>query len=279
MRYDEPVVRQLNDNYLTVELGDVIDLRDNMLIQTAARLLTDSRLPGVLEVVPHLRSLAVVFESGTPVRSLEGAVREAVAGAEEVSVVRSRLFRLPVWYDDPFSAATAQHFGVEHNLEHVARLNGLSLEEAVARHTAGDAWVVAVGFVPGCFWSVPLDATQRLSAPKYVQPRDRTPSRTVALAGITTTIYPYPGPGGYQCVGRCAVDVYHAPPHPGDDLFGEDGVLVRPGDRHRYYAVGPLEYEAIRQEVHAGTYRYDVTEEEIAVDALFSDHTNSEDKT
>ncbi len=277
MRYDVPLVRTISDNYLTVELGDVIDLRDNMRLQGAARLLDTMCLPGVIEVVPHLRSLALVFESGTNVTLLAGAVREAIAGAERLERVRSRLFRLPVWYDDPFSDATAKHFGVENNLSYVARLNRVSVPEAVARHTGGDAWVVAVGFVPGCFWSVPLDPSLTLSSPKYLQPRDRTPSRTVALAGITTTIYPYPGPGGYQCIGRCAVDVYRAPSQPADPMFGEEGVLVRPGDRHRYYSVGPLEYEAIRQEVHAGTYRYDVIEEDLDVAELFDDTTNSEE--
>ncbi|MER6633086.1 carboxyltransferase domain-containing protein [Streptomyces sp. NPDC000987] len=273
MRHETPLVRVLSDGYVTVEYSDVIDLGDNVRIQGTAKLLTDMDVPGVIEVVPHLRSLAVVFDdTEVDERYLLAAVREAVAGAEEVDRVTSRLFRLPVWYDDPFSRATAEHFKVENNLEYVARINGLSPEQAIEHHTGTDFWVAAVGFVPGCFWAVALHQSLALTAPKYLQPRDRTPSRTVALAGLTTTIYPYPGPGGYQCIGRCAVDVYRSRP---DDsgLFGEDGVLVRAGDRHRYYAVDALEYEAIRQQVHAGTYRYDITEEELSVSDLLS-HAN-----
>ncbi|HEY8479755.1 MAG TPA: carboxyltransferase domain-containing protein [Spirillospora sp.] len=273
MIHEEPVIRVLSDNYLTVEFGDVLDLRENLRLQAACRVVDEMRIDGVLETVPHLRSLGIVFDRArtTPQR-LRAAVAEALASAESVGRITSRLFRIPVWYDDPFSAALAEHFQVENNLEFLARVNGLTRDEVIARHTGTDFWIAAVGFVPGCFWAYPMDESKALTAPKYKTPRDRTPERTVALAGLTTTIYPYPGPGGYQCIGRSAIHLYQAQPEGRDPLFPEDGVLVRPGDRHRYQAVGPLEYEAIRERVRAGSYTYDFEEEEIDVESLLREN-------
>ncbi|WP_207934266.1 carboxyltransferase domain-containing protein [Actinomadura sp. KC06] len=273
MIHEDPVIRVLSDNYLTVEFGDVIDLRENFRLQAAGRVIDGMKIDGVIEAVPHLRSLGIVFDRArTSLDRLRAAVTEALASAESVDRITSRLFRIPVWYDDPFSAALAEHFKVENNLEFMAQANGLTPDEVIACHTGTDFWIAAVGFVPGCFWAYPLDESKALTAPKYAIPRDRTPSRTVALAGLTTTIYPYPGPGGYQCIGRSAVHLYQARPEGRDPLFPEDGVLVRPGDRHRYHSVDALEYEAIRERVRSGDYAFDLKEEEIDVESFLAEN-------
>lgn len=266
MTHDEPIVRTLGDACVTVEFADTMDLAQNMRVQALAQLLESMALRGVVEVVPNLRTLAVTLDrrTTTPAK-VRDAVVEALSGVTAIERMQSRLFRLPVWYDDPWSAEIARIYDVEDNLAFVAAHNGLTKEEAVARHSGTDQWVAAVGFVPGCFWTVALDPSMALSAPKYRVPRERTPSRAVALAGITTTIYPYPGPGGYQCIGRCAVEVYDLAAR--NPLFPADGVLVRPGDRHRYVPVDPFAYEELRESVRAGTYEYDVTEETLDVRA------------
>lgn len=266
MIHAEPIVRSLGDACVTVEFADTMDLAQNMRVQALAQLLESMELRGVVEVVPNLRTLAVTLDrrATTPAR-VRDAVREALGGVTAIDRMASRLFKLPVWYDDPWSAAIARMYEVEDNLAFVAAHNGLTKEEAVARHAGTDHWVAAVGFVPGCFWTVALEEAMALTAPKYRVPRDRTPARAVALAGVTTTIYPYPGPGGYQCIGRCAVEVYDLAAR--NPLFPADGVLVRPGDRHRYVPVDPFAYEEIREAVRAGTYEYDVTEETLDVRA------------
>lgn len=259
MSTTEPIVRVLSDAYVTIQFSERLDLADNLLVHRVARALGDASPTGVVEIVPSLNSLGVVFDRRrtTPAATAD-AVRAALEEAGDVTELPSRIFRIPVWYDDPWSSRIAEIYDVEHNLALVARENGCTPREAIDRHTGSEFWVTAVGFVPGCFWTVPLDASLGLSAPKYRTPRDRTPARAVGLAGLTTTIYPYPGPGGYQCIGRSAVEVYAL--GSADPLFPEDGVLVRPGDRHQYVAVDPFEYEEIRERVSAGSYEYDVTD-------------------
>lgn len=267
MSHPEPIVRRLGDAYVAIEFSDRFELTENLRVHRLARVLEEQRPAGVVEVVASLRSLAVVLDRRrTTPQAVEDAIREGLTQIDEVTTLRSRLFELPVWYDDPWSKRIAELYEVQDNLELVAEANGVTVEEAIARHTGTDFWVAAVGFVPGCFWSVALDESQALTAPKYRVPRDRTPSRAVALAGVTTTIYPYPGPGGYQCIGRCAVDVYDRASD--DPLFPADGVLVRPGDRHRYVAVDPFAYEETWERVQAGTYEYQVTEEAFDVGGL-----------
>ena len=262
MIFEEPRYRALGDCYLSVEFADTIHLSENFRIQAITDALAENKLPGVVEIVSHLRNFVVIFDRNvTTFVQVQDYAKEGVAGVDLPERVESRLFRIPVWYDDPWSQATAEKFGVGNNLAFVAETNGLSKKQAIAHHTGTDFWIAATGFVPGCFWSIPLDFKLVLSAPKYRVPRDFTPARAIALAGLSTCIYPYAGPGGYQCIGRSAVEVFER--NPTSALFHESGTLVRQGDRHRYYAVDPLEYEDIRERAKAGAYEYEVTHETV----------------
>jgi urea carboxylase len=193
------------------------------------------------------------------------ALRSMIDDLGVVHALPSRRLRIPCWYDDPWGAEIAKRYGVQKNIEFVADQNGITVDEVIRRHTGTDFWVVCVGFTPGCYFSFPLDQRMRLVAPKWVTPRDYTPARMLALAGFSTGAYPVASPGGYQLLGRLAVDIYE--PIPRNAAFPEDGVLLRAGDRMRYFAVDALEYDEIRTAVEAGTYEYDIVEGIFDVDA------------
>lgn len=259
MIYDEPIFRPLGDRMLGIEFGDEANLALSFRVLGLERLANEAALPGVLEVIPSLRELVLVLdiEATTHARA-EAGLRELLAAQTEVTTLPSRRFVLPCWYDDPWSAELARRYDVENNLEIVARENGLTREGVVERHTSGDFWVVCVGFTPGCYFSAPLDPSMHLAAPKWRTPRDYTPARCLALAGFSTGAYPVASPGGYQLLGRLAVNIYEA--IPGNAAFPPDGVLLRAGDRIRYRAVDALEYDAIWTDVEAGRYEYEVEE-------------------
>ena len=95
----------------------------------------------------------------------------------------------------------------------------------------------------------------------------------LALAGFSTGAYPVASPGGYQLLGRLAVNIYE--PLPKNSAFPPDGVLLRAGDRIRYFPVDALEYDDIWSAVEAGEYEYDVVDETFDVrDYLASAHAS-----
>jgi urea carboxylase len=260
MIYDEPVYRPLGDCMLGVEFGDEAALELNFKVLELEQLLNEAKLEGVVETIPSLRELVVVIDR---TKSTSAKVREAIdsmlGDLGQAPKLSSRLWVLPCWYDDPWSAELAARYDVENNLDIIARENGLTKEGVIERHTSGEFWVVCVGFTPGCYFSKPLDPAMHLAAPKWKTPRDYTPARCLALAGFSTGAYPVASPGGYQLVGRLAVNIYE--PHPRNAAFPADGVLLRAGDRIRYRNVGALEYDTIWSQVEAGHYEYEMTEE------------------
>lgn len=272
MIYAPPISRPIGDRYLGVEFGDEASIALNFRVIALADRLERAEIPGIVDVIPSLRQLAVVLDPDQTTHEIvEGTLKEIIDELGEVNTLPSRRFRLPCWYDDPWGAQIAKRYGVQKNIEFVADQNDMTVEQVIGTHTATDFWVVCVGFTPGCYFSFPLDDSKRLVAPKWVTPRDYTPARMLALAGFSTGAYPVASPGGYQLLGRLAVNIYE--PVPKNSVFPADGVLLRAGDRIRYFAVDALEYDEIWTAVQAGEYEYDVVEETFDVkDYLETSH-------
>jgi urea carboxylase len=269
--YDEPVFRPLGDMMLGVEFGDEANVALNFKVLELERLAREANVPGVIETIPSLRELVLVLDRDrTTHAKAQEALEDLIDEVEDVSTLRSRKFLLPCWYDDPWSAELAERYGVENNLSIIADANGMTREEVIEQHTSTEFWVVCVGFTPGCYFSIPLDMTKLLRAPKWRTPRDYTPARCLALAGFSTGAYPVASPGGYQLLGRLAVDIYE--PQPRNAIFPEDGVLLRAGDRLQYRNVGPLEYDRIWSEVEAGRYEYEMVEEDFDVAGYLAEY-------
>jgi inhibitor of KinA len=269
--YNEPVFRPLGDMMLGVEFGDEANVALNFKVLELERLTREAEVPGVIETIPSLRELVLVLdrERTTHARARD-ALERLIDDVEDVQTLRSRKFVLPCWYDDPWSAELAARYGIENNLEIIARANGLTKAEVIEQHTSTVFWVVCVGFTPGCYFSIPLDMSKLLRAPKWRTPRDYTPARCLALAGFSTGAYPVASPGGYQLLGRLAVNIYE--PQPRNAIFPEDGVLLTAGDRLQYRNVGPLEYDRIWSDVEAGRYDYEVVDEDFDVAAYLTEH-------
>lgn len=266
MIYDPPIFRPLGDRYIGVEFGDEANIELNFRVLALADRVEQDPIAGVVDVIPSLRQLAVILDPAVTTHAkVRDALGEMIDDLGEVHALPSRRLLLPCWYDDPWGAELARRYGVQKNIDFVADQNGITVEEVIRRHTGTDFWIVCVGFTPGCYFSFPLDPRMRLTAPKWVTPRDYTPARMLALAGFSTGAYPVASPGGYQLVGRLAVNIYE--PIPKNRVFPEDGVLLRAGDRIRYFAVDALEYDEIWTAVEAGDYDYDVVEEVFDIDS------------
>jgi urea carboxylase len=257
MLYEESVHRPLGDLYMCVEFGDELSMTQSFKVIGLDSALRENPIDGIRETIPTHRSLGVVYDPDTvSFDSLSGAIRELEEGIAGLREVPSRLVTIPVWYDDPWSRECAEAHGVPNNIEYLAQLNDMSVEDVIATHSGTEHWVAAVGFQPGTFQAVPLDSGPRLTAPKYERPRTRTPDRILCIAGQITSYYPVESPGGYQLLGRTPVNVYE--PEQRNPDFRDSPVLPRVSDRHRYLPIDESRYAEIRAEVEAGRYRFTI---------------------
>ena len=191
------------------------------------------KLVGVVETVPTFRSLCVVFDPLLTDRpALDAALLALVAQPTQPRTRASRRWRLPVCYGGDFGVDIAA----------VAEATGVSPDAVVAQHAATDFTVYLLGFMPGLpFMGMIPEA---LAMPRRSVPRVRVPAGSVAIAGRLSVIYPWESPGGWHLLGRCPVPLF--------DASAASPVLLAPGDRVRFEAVGIDRYDALQDELRTG---------------------------
>ena len=110
------------------------------------------------------------------------------------------------------------------DLKEVSVHTGLSIDDIITRHCAGDYRVYCLGFQPGFAYLGGLDPA--LATPRRATPRLAIPAGSVAIGGSQSAVYPATTPGGWQVIGRTAMRMF--------DPEGKQPTLLRPGDRVQF---------------------------------------------
>lgn len=111
------------------------------------------------------------------------------------------------------------------DLDRVAGVWGVSVDEVVARHTACEFVASFTGFAPG--FSYLSGLPRAWAVPRLASPRPRVPAGSVALADAWCGIYPGESPGGWLLLGRTDAVLW--------DLESPGGpALLPPGTRVRF---------------------------------------------
>jgi inhibitor of KinA len=214
------------DSALIVEFEPRIDPSVNARAIQLADALQAARLPGVLDVVPTFRSVAVYFDPlHTNGEALFARVEaEAAKPSADPDTDRPPV-RVPVCYGGEFGP----------DLAAVAAFSGLDEAAVVAAHTGRTYRTFMVGFVPGFAYLGTVD--ERIAMPRRDTPRIRVPIGSVGIAGIQTGIYPMETPGGWQLVGRTPLKPF--------DPDRAEPFLVKAGDAVEFYAIDPDQFLAV----------------------------------
>lgn len=253
------------DEHLVVMLSESMSLRANFLAMAMANDLESQNIDGFIDICPSNASLLVRFNPDViPPARVETIVRDAeqrLRGSGEHRL-ETRIFELPVWYDDPYTNETQKRFRDRHqtpdgtDLTFAASENNLPSVQAFIDAHSGSPWITSmVGFVAGLpflFQMVPQE--RQLEVPKYVRPRTDTPKLTIGHGGCFTAIYSVRGAGGYQMFGITPVPIFDPQQKLPD--FKDFMIFFRPGDIVKFRQVDEPEYREIERQVEAGRYVY-----------------------
>lgn len=227
MEHNGVRILSLSDSALCIELGHGIDRETNARVHALCRAINAANIAGVAETVPTYRSLAVHYDMlKTGQAELIDALLPIIDGIGSGEHAEGELIRIPVLYGGEWGA----------DIETVARLNSLSVDEVIAIHTAPEYPVYMLGFLPGFCYLGGMDA--RIAAPRLKTPRVRIEPGSVGIAGEQTGIYPIASPGGWQLIGRTPLSLYSP--------AREKPILLEAGMRIKFYSINRAEYERIR---------------------------------
>ncbi|MFD1545138.1 5-oxoprolinase subunit B family protein [Nonomuraea guangzhouensis] len=173
-----------------------------------------SRPAGVVEIVPGPETVLVVApgaDQGLLRGRLEELLGEVLASEPGPEREAGQAVVIPVVYDGE-------------DLDSVAELAGIPVDDVIARHTGRELVVGWLGFAPGFAYLTGLDPVLHL--PRLATPRTSVPAGSVAIAGPYSAIYPTASPGGWRLLGRTSTRIW--------DVEADPPSLFRPGTRVRF---------------------------------------------
>ena len=192
-------------------------------IQAAVDNILGSMADSIVDLVPSYASLLVIFDLD---RSDPYAVRQglrlALANLDATDAAAGDLVTLPVYYSLESGP----------DLEVIAELGKLSVEDVIDIHQRQEYRVYAIGFAPGFAYLGEVD--ERIAAPRLATPRQKVPRGAVAIADRQTAVYPAVSPGGWNLIGRCPTRMF--------DPASDPSMPVKVGDRIRFSAIDREHY-------------------------------------
>ncbi|MCT2399540.1 urea carboxylase [Novosphingobium mangrovi (ex Huang et al. 2023)] len=261
----QTVYRQQGDRNILVEYGPIVlDIELRIRVHALMTELERLALPGIIDIVPGIRSLQVHFDGEVmdqqAVLNTLIAAEERLGDLEDFSIP-SRIVHLPISWRDPATIETIQKYmsavrddapWCPDNIEFIRRINGLP-DTAAVENLIFDANYLVLGLGDvylGAPVATPVDPRHRLVTTKYNPARTWTPPNVVGIGGAYMCIYGMEGPGGYQLFGR-TVQVWNT--YRQTDAFIEGRPwLLRFFDQIRFYPVSAEELAEWRRDFPSG---------------------------
>ncbi|WP_145104523.1 5-oxoprolinase subunit PxpB [Cereibacter sediminicola] len=231
-----PILLPCGDSAVTLQFGESVDAGANArIIALAAEVEAASAsgaLAGVLDIVPTYRSLLVRYDPEL-VRGADLGERLLALASRPLSAGGTgRLWRVPCLYGGE----------VGQDLEEMARMKGLTLDELIALHSGTDYRVYMIGFAPG--FAYLGGQPEILHTPRLPKPRQNIPRGAVGIGGQQGNINSVAGPSGWRFLGWTPVRAF--------DPDRAEPFLFRAGDHIRFHPIGPDEARALEARSAAG---------------------------
>jgi len=269
------VYRQQGDRNILVEYGPIVlDIELRIRVHALMCELEKQALPGVIDIVPGIRSLQLHFDGKQmdQPRALAALIAaEERLGDLEDFTVPSRIVHLPLSWRDPATIETIEKYmgavradapWCPDNIEFIRRINGMADADAVETLIFDASYLVlGLGDVYlGAPVATPIDPRHRLVTTKYNPARTWTPPNVVGIGGAYMCIYGMEGPGGYQLFGR-TIQIWNT--HRQTDAFIEGKPwLLRFFDQIRFFPVSAEELVDWRRDFPSGRRAIRVDESE-----------------
>lgn len=227
----EPIFLDAGEAALVVEFGRSIepDIHNRVLALDAA--LGKRALPGVVELVPTIRSLMIHYD---PLVIDRAALIEGVRGVETASadIKPARCWTIPCCYDPAFGEDIAL----------IADQLGMTPERVVALHSGAAYRAYMYGFLPGFCYLGGLPAELTLARRRTIRPPH--PPGTIMIGAGMGLITTFAMPTGWWLVGRTPERMFSLP--------RERTFLAAVGDEIRFEAIDVATFHALDRRAAAG---------------------------
>lgn len=224
-------ISQISETSVLVEFGDKIDKTINKNIRLFCENLDNKLFHGFIEYVPYFASVSVIYdplimESSDPFTEVKSKLEDVLSKIDFNCSYEDHIVEIPVCYGNEFGP----------DLEYVAKVNNLTIEEVIETHSKGEYLVYMIGFAPGFPYLGGL--SEKIHTQRHSTPRTSIAEGSVGIAGSQTGVYPIETPGGWQIIGRTPLKLF--------DLNRSEKTLLKCGDIAKFYPISYDEYVKIK---------------------------------
>lgn len=183
-------------NSLIIYFGNEIDSKIAKNVQKAYLSLKNLKIEGIIELIPSYTSIYVSYDIFKyDYNSLVLLLKNSInINFEDTSI--KNIITIDVYY--------GKEVGLD--LENMSIKLNLSIDEIINLHSERYYDVYAIGFAPGFGFLASVD--EKIAIPRLSSPRKSVPKGSVAIADTQTAVYPQSSPGGWNIIGRTAMELF-----------------------------------------------------------------------
>ncbi|MPZ38881.1 MAG: carboxyltransferase domain-containing protein [Rhizobiales bacterium] len=227
----EPIFLDAGEAALVVEFGRTVDPAAHNRVLSLDAAMAACELPGVVELVPTIRSLMIHYDPLVIDRTaLVDAVRNIETAAADTRPVRR--WTIPCCYDPTFGEDITQ----------VADQLGMTPERVVALHSGATYRAYMYGFLPGFCYLGGLP--KELTVSRRVTIRPPHPSGTIMIGAGMGLITTFAMPTGWWLIGRTPERMF--------SLAREQTFLAAVGDEIKFEPIDLEAFHALDRRAERG---------------------------
>ncbi|MCP4969363.1 MAG: 5-oxoprolinase subunit PxpB [Arcobacter sp.] len=168
----------------------------SLKVKSAYRILKELDNSYFIEIIPSYSSILVTydifkFDYKNICNYLENILKDI-----EIKEYSKEILNIDVYYG----------LEVGLDLQRVASLSNMSVEEVIKIHSSKLYDVYAIGFLPGFAYLASVD--EKISVSRLETPRKKIPKGSVAIANNQTAVYPQNSPGGWNILGKTTFELF-----------------------------------------------------------------------
>lgn len=229
----ETVISQISETSAIVEFGEEINEDINKKVRTFCAYLNEHPFTGMIEYIPAFISVSIIYnpldmKNESPYEAVKDILEDIITNLDFSSMDEENIVEIPVCYGGEFGQ----------DIEHVAKINNITVDEVIRIHSEGKYLVYMIGFAPGFPYLGGM--SEKISAPRRESPRTAIPAGSVGIAGMQTGVYPIETPGGWQLIGRTPLKLF--------DINRNPKSLLKAGDIAKFYPITYDEYLKLKEE-------------------------------
>ena len=181
---------------LIIYFGNEISQDVASKVKNAYLSLKKQNCEGIIEIIPSYSSIFITYDIFKyNYDEVKVKLQESIS-EESRDTLNENIVSIDVYY--------GTEVGLD--LEDMSIKTGLSIEEVILIHSQKLYDVYAIGFLPGFAYMASVD--KKIAMPRLSSPRKSIPKGSVSIADTQTAVYPQSSPGGWNIIGRTALELF-----------------------------------------------------------------------